>query len=55
MKEELMSFTVIKDEHESLEDVDLPSKLSKKKKKKKKPLLNFTIPFVLCGTKLEVC
>lgn len=53
MKEELMSFTVIKDEHESLEDVDLPSKLSKKKKKKS--LLNFTIPFVLCGTKLEVC
>lgn len=50
MKEELMSFTVIKDEHESLEDVDLPSKLSKKKKKKK-PLLNFTIPFILCGTK----
>lgn len=35
MKEELMSFTVIKDAHESLEDVDLPSKLSKKKKKEK--------------------
>lgn len=41
MKEELMSFTVIKDEHESLEDVDLPSKLSKKKKKKEKTTAKF--------------
>lgn len=47
MKEELMLFIIIKDEHESLEDVDLPSKVSKRKKKQ----LDFTIPFVLHGIK----